>query len=277
MRNLLSTGFSRLWRDKVFWICALGMLALSTIAMLSGAQQAVAMINEGFVRTLDDYYFSMVPYIGLVCAVFTGLFIGTEYSEGTLRNKIIAGRTRTAVYLSNFILCLAAGACFNLAWLLGGLVGIPIIGLWGIGIPGLLIYALVAFFITAALVGIFALLCMLSSNKAISVVIAVLLALGLLIFAAIAYGVLNEPEFYSGLVVTVDGLQMAEPSPNPAYVSGILRSFYQFLMDCLPIGQGILMANLELGSPLLSILYSVGIVLITTLAGLTVFQQKDIR
>lgn len=277
MRNLLSAGFHRLWRNKVFWAGMAAMLAFSVLIALTGANDAAAMRAAGVVRTLDDYYFQLAPVIGIFCAVFTGLFIGTEYSEGTMRNKIIAGRTRAEVYLSNFIVCLAAGECYIAAWLIGGLAGIPLIGAWAIGVQGLLLYILIALLFTAALAGIFTLLCMLCSNKAIAVVIAMLLALGLLIAASIVYGILSEPEYLSGLMMTVDGMQLAEPTPNPDYVSGMRREIYQFIMHCLPTGQGILMANYEIIHPLLSILASAAITLAATLAGLFAFRRKNLR
>lgn len=277
MRNLLSAGFHRLWRNKVFWIGMAAMLVLSVFIMLTGTANAAAMRAAGVVRTLDDYYFQLAPVIGIFFAVFTGLFIGTEYSEGTMRNKIIAGRTRREVYLSNFIVCLAAGECYVAAWLIGGLAGIPFVGAWKIGVQWLLLYILIALFFTAALAGIFTLLCMLCSNKAIAVVIAILLALGLLIAASIVYGILSEPEYLGGLVITADGMQLAEPRPNPDYVSGMWREIYQFIMHCLPTGQGILMANNEIAHPLLCVLASAVIALAATLAGLFAFCRKNLR
>ncbi len=277
MYNLLSSGFHRLWKDKAFWIGMIVMLAISAGTMLSFSRKSADMLAEGYTRTLDDYYFNLAPVVGLFCAIFAALFIGTEHSEGTMRNKLIVGRTRTEIYLSNFFICFVAGMCFVAVWLAGGLVGLPFWGLWSIGIQGLLLYALVAIFFTAAFTGIFTLLCMLSSNKAITAVLAILLALGLLVTASIIYNSLCVPEFSSGIVITKEGMQMADPTPNPNYVSGMKRTIYQFILDCLPSGQGILMANLELGRPLLSLTASVLLSLITTITGVRVFYKKDLK
>ena len=38
-----------------------------------------------------------------------------------------------------------------------------------------------------------------------------------------ASDILSEPEFSSGIITTMDGIQMAGPEPNPRYVSGTLR------------------------------------------------------
>lgn len=278
MRNLLSSGFYRLWKNKVFWIGVIAMLVISAGIMLNGSRQAAALITAGYNdQTLDSYYFNLAPVIGLFCAILASLFIGTEYSEGTLRNKIVVGRTRTAVYLANYVICLAAGVCFVAAWLIGGLTGLPALGLWKMGIDGALLYAVIAIFFTAAFTGIFTLLSMLSSNKAVTAVIAILLALGLILVASTLYNKLCEPELSSGVIITADGLQKLEPAPNPDYVGGVKRTIYQFIVDSLPSGQGILMANQELGRPILSLISSVAISLITTIAGVLAFRKKDLN
>ena len=277
MSNLLFSGFHRLWKNKVFWIGMIAMLVISVGTVLNGSRQAVTMMSGGYTRTLDDYYFELAPVVSLFCAVFASLFIGTEYSDGTMRNKIIVGRTRTEIYLSNYFICFVAGVCFVAVWLIGGLVGIPSLGLWKIGIEGALLYAVVAIFFTAALTGIFTLLCMLSSNKAITAVIAILLAIGLLVIASMIYISLGEPEFNSGVVVTSKGMQMAGPTPNHNYVSGLKRTIYQFVLECLPSGQEILMASHKIDCPILSLIASTVITFITTIAGVGAFCKKDLK
>ncbi len=277
MRNLLSAGFHRLAKDKILWIGMLAVLAVSASLMISNCQTAKVLIAEGYMRTLDDFYFSLAPLVGLCCAVYTSLFIGTEHSEGTLRNKLVVGRTRAQIYLSNYIVCLVANACLVFAWLIGGLVGLPLLGGWRIGALGLLLYTGIALFFTAAFTGIFTLLCMLSTNKAITAVVAILLAFGLLMISASINGSLSEPEFSTGIVMMEDGMQIGDPIPNPEYISGIKRVVYQFLMDALPSGQGILMTSLEIERPVLSLASSAVISLITVMAGVFSFRKKDLK
>ncbi|EHL07801.1 hypothetical protein HMPREF0322_01490 [Desulfitobacterium hafniense DP7] len=277
MGNLLTAGFYRLGKNKVFWLGMLAMLAISAGMMLNASRQAGVMMAEGYLRTLDDYYFKLAPVIGLFCAIFASLFIGTEHSEGTLRNKIVVGRTRPAIYLANYVICFAAGVCFVVVWLLGGLVGIPVLGVWEMGANGVLLYVVTALCFTGAWTGMFTLLAMLSSNKATTAVLAILLALGLLVAAALLYNGLCVPELNSGMVITKNGMEMAEPTPNPNYVSGMKRTLYQLVLDCLPSGQGILMANRELSRPLLSLAASGVIALATTAAGVFAFGKKDLK
>lgn len=277
MYNLLTSEWKRLTKDKVFWLCLGVTLAAAIISMLNGCRQAKGMIADGYQISLEDYYYNLAPVIGLLCAVFSSLFLGTEYNDGTIRNKIIAGHTRKEIYLANLCVNLTAGTCFTLAWLTGSMVGIPFLGPWETGIAVFLLFALTAVFFTAAMIGIFTLLGMLCSNKAISAVTALLFFLALLIFASILYNRLCEPELTSSVVLTSQGIQPQEPTPNPNYVSGVTRTVYQFLVDFLPTGQSILLANAELGRPLLSILSSIFITAATTLSGIALFRRKDLK
>lgn len=277
MNNLLSAGFYRLWKNKTFWICLAAAFTLSPIMMLNGCRQAALLAAEGYSRSLDDYYFTLAPMMALFFAVFTSLFIGTEHSDGTMRNKIIVGRTRTQIYLSNLVISTAASVCFTITWLLGGLVGIPFLGTWKMGAGFLLLYAVIAVFFTAALCSIFTLLCMLSPNKAITAVLAILLALGMIVAASMLYNSLTQPEFTTGVIMTANGMQIADPVPNPNFITGTKRSVYQFLIDAFPTGQSILMANGAVSRPVLSLISSAVIALAAALAGIFAFCRKDLK
>ncbi len=273
MNNLLSLGFYRLWRDKVFWLGVAAVFFLSVISMALAVKSAAVMTAEGFgTHTLDEYYFSLIPFSILFCAIFTSMFIGTEHSEGTMRNKIVVGHTLTQIFLSNYLICFFAGICFLAALLIGGLIGIPALGIWTLGLKGALLYVVIAFFYTAAVYGIFTLLGMLSSNKAATVVISVLIALALIIVTGtLPSNALGQPEFFRTAVET------SEPIANPLYVSGFRRTLYQLILDCLPSGQAIQMTDTSIRRPLLSILSSVVISIGSILIGLVTFGKKDIK
>ncbi len=118
---------------------------------------------------------------------------------------------------------------------------------------------------------------MLSTNKAITAVLAIMLAFGLLILSSAIYNSLSEPEFYNGYVVTVNGIEQGNSMPNPNYITGTKRAIYQFFSDFLPVSQGIQMANLELFRPVLSMASSVFIAAATSFAGVLAFRRKDLK
>lgn len=272
----MSANLSRLWKDKIFWIGMLIMTAYSVISMLNGCRQATLDMSE-FNYMLDHYYFAGMPVIGIFIAVFIGLFLGTEHSDGTMRNKLIVGHTRTKVYLANLATTFIASLMMLAVWFIGGLVGIPTLGTWQMGISGLVVYISISILMVAAMCAIFTPICMLSTNKAVTAVLCILLCLGVILSGSMFYNALCEPEMSSGVMITADGMQMGEPTPNPNYVSGMKRIVYEFLADFIPTGQGIQMADLAVAHPARMMLSSAFIVIMVTLCGAFIFKHKDLK
>lgn len=276
MRKLLSANSSRLFRDKTFWFCVGAMLIYAVIYMLNGVRQATISLAE-YHYTLDDYYFHFALVIGMFCALFCSMFLGTEYSDGTIRNKLVVGHTRAGIYLANLAVTFLATLFVMAIWLLGALVGVPALGVWQIGIPYFLEYLLIAVLFVAAFSSVFTFISMLSSNKAVTVAVSIFLFLGLLILASMIYNGLQQPELSSSVQMTQGGMQMGEPQPNPSYIGGAKRTFYEFMMDFLPTGQGILMWQLEIARPLRMILSSVLLTVLPTFCGIAVFARKNLK
>ena len=277
MGKLLSANFMRLWKNKVFWCSLAAMLVLAVAAMLNGCRQASMDEMAVYRYTLDHYYFYLAPVVGLFCAVFTSLFLGTEYGDGTIRNKLVVGHGRTAVYLANALVCFTAAVLFVAAWFVGGLAGIPFLGTWEMGAAGLTVYLLLAILTAAAMSAVFTMVGMVCSNRAAGAVCSILLFLGLLVCASMVYNRLCEPELSSGVIITAEGMSMAEPAPNPNYIGGTLRTVYQCILELLPTGQGILMANLEIAHILRMALFSAGVTAAATLGGILAFRRKDLK
>ena len=91
--------------------------------------------------------------------------------------------------------------------------------------------------LTAALAALLTLLCLLIPNRAVSAVAAILLMFGLIVVGSVFYNALCEPEMASAAVMTANGFEVGESEPNPNYVSGALRTVYQFIVDALPPGR----------------------------------------
>lgn len=164
-----------------------------------------------------------------------------ESQDGTLRNKLIAGHARGRVYAAYLVAAVAGCFAITLAWLLSA--------------------AALILLLTAAEAAVLTLVALLLPNRAVSAVSSILLMFGLIALGSAIYNALSEPEFASAAVITVNGFEIGKPLPNPNYVSGALRSVYQFAVDALPTGQSILLANQELARPVLSLCASAALTL----------------
>ncbi len=276
MRKLLSAGMSRLWKDKVFWICMGAMLLYTMVYMINGCRQATHSMQEYNIR-IDSYYFHVAMVIGAFCALFSSMFLGTEYSDGTIRNKIVSGHTRAAIYLTNAVLSFFATALILSVWLVGALVAIPALGVFAMDASQLLLYLLAVVFCVASFSAIFTFIAMQSSNKAVTVAISILFFFGLLLYAGTIYNALGQPELTNEILVTANGMDMTDPVPNPAYVSGTKRAVYEFILDFLPTGQGISIWELKAANPIRMLLSSAAITVFVTIGGMAAFQKKNLK
>lgn len=276
MNKLLRANYARLWKNKLFWLCMGAMLIYSIVYMLNGCRQATTDMSE-YQYSLDQYYFHFAVIIGFFCTLFSSMFFGTEYSDKTIRNKMIVGHTREDIYMSSLMITFTATLLIMSTWLVGALIAVPTLGFWKMGVLRFLEYLLIAVMFVLTFSAICTVVNLLSSNKATTVVISILLFLGLVIIANMIDNALSEPEMASGIQLTVDGLEMTEPTPNPNYVTGLTREVYDFLVDFLPTGQGLRMWLLEIRSPIRMLVSSVIITILTTVGGILAFKRKNIK
>lgn len=279
MTKLLSANFSRLMRDKLLWIVSAAMLIMSALIMINSGITASNLDDANSVKSLNSCYFNVLPMISFFYSVFISFFIGTDYSDGTIRNKIIIGHRRTDIYLSNFITCFAGTLIIFAALLIGSAFGAIYFGYWQGGIKDYILVVILGILITAALTAVLTLISMLSTNKAITVVLTIVVSLGLVLTASSIYNILCEPEFVRDFVeMTADGnIIFGDEKPNPAYVSGMQRKIYEFLLQFLPTGQCILIANEELTVPLVNAVYSVLLTVAVNICGVFIFKKKDLK
>lgn len=272
MNNLLAANFARLKKDKGFWIGMAFMFAAGIFGIIQTLR------NEP-TASPDQLLFIFPVLIGIVTAAFSSLFLGTEYSDGTIRNKIIVGHTRSAVYLSNLITCSAAGIIMCVSYLAAiAAVGFPLLGLPQMDVTAILSLLFVGFMMVIAGTALFTLLGMLNQNKAAAAVVCILMMFALLVLASAVNARLEAPEFYEGYVFT-DSLGNAETETmrNPQYLEGTKREVYQFFLDFLPTGQAIEISTQSTPHLWQMPLYSLLIALASTVCGALGFRKKDLK
>lgn len=276
MNKLLSANFIRLIKNKTFW---LGMIFMFCIGIYATINHYKEMVEYDMEVALDELFFLYALIICIPLSVFCSLFIGREYSDGTIRNKLVIGHTRRTIYLSNLIICSVASVLMCISAILGVcLPGIQFFGFFHTDGKAVLVLILISLMMLLALSAILSFLGMLIQNRAISAVISILGVYTLLFLAVYLKGRLSEPPMYDSYVVTdsTGQLKAAESEPNPYYLEGTKREVYQFLLDFLPTGQGMQIASMEAVNLYMPI-YS-GIILIAfTIGGIFIFRRKDIK
>lgn len=277
MRKLLSANFRRLRKSKLFWLAAAFMFAISVFALIN---QYITGLEYGSTITLDNFIFGYSLIIGIFMAVFCSLFFGTEYSDGTIRNKLIVGHTRISIYFATLVTSIAAALFMCLAFLAAVCaVGIPLFGFLTIGLAPFAEILLGSILMISAVCAILTALNMLVTSKAIVAIVSVLGMILLLVFAINIESRLEEPEFYSSYAVLTDGeVTISEdPTPNPNYLTDTKRVVYETIYDILPTGQALQFSRMEAAHLWQMMLYSLAIVIISTGLGVPIFTKKDLK
>lgn len=278
MRKLLSAEGSRLMKSKVLWI---GVAAVFAYGVYAYALSYFLQKSTGKIDTVDEYFFNHLIMMGVLTAVFISLFIGTEYNEGTMRNKLIVGHKRSDVYLSELLGGFLAGTFLWASYFLAAfVVGMPLLGFFKKNTGMMAYYMLCGLLLTFAYVSIMVLCSMLNSNKSLNAVLCMLLAMGLLLLTVLVSVKLEAPEMISNsYIMSINGEMLPqEPYPNPQYVTGAMRAFYEWVLDILPSGQAVQIANFTGGLyPERWPFCSLAIIAVSTGTGLAVFRRKDIN
>ncbi len=114
MGKLLKADFYRIIKSKLFLIVCIitavfpvitTLLYLFVTEIMKVVETGTQAFNIGSfaARDLLSDSFLMSSNMGLILPIFITIFIGMDVSNGTLRNKIIAGRSRTSIYISHLI------------------------------------------------------------------------------------------------------------------------------------------------------------------------------
>lgn len=228
---------------------------------------------------LDICFFAYASVIGIVISVFISLYIGTEYSDGTIRNKLIIGHTRPVIYLANLFTCMVTALLMTIAYMVpAAILGRSLMGNFQLGAKAVLILSFGSMLMVVAMSAIFTLISMLIQNKAVAAIFAVG-GIFVFLFAAIYLtSALSQPETYTGYELDVNGQMVeGEEEPNPSYVSGTKRVIYETLLDVIPTGQSIQYSGTDVKYPGRLPVYSAVIAVVTTGIGVVVFRKKDLK
>lgn len=283
MNKLLSAEFVRLFKSRLFKICVIISGAIGALFIIprwievKRHTDAYANLPDAYSRS-DDLLFMGTMFVIFIIATFIGLFVGTEYSDGTIRNKLIVGHKRSSIYISKLIVCVTANVimhvvCIFVAWGLGSLLlGVTI------GYGNILKNTIIGCAAIIALTAMLLLFSMSIQSKSIGSVICLIFMLSILLFSSVIMQRLDEPEYYEGYVFLDDEtgeIIEEEPEKNPRYLTGYTRDIYEFLFDVLPTGQLMQIMILEnVGSVML---YDFAILIVTTSAGIFIFKRKNLK
>lgn len=277
MSNLFRAGMWRLKKNRMFWICMFAVVAYVLFACFCDYKE---MQQYDVVYLFDEVIFLYVLPLGILIAMVLGLFAGTEYSEGTIRNKIISGKSRVQIYLSGlFVSAFAAVFLYAIGLFVSCAVGIPIFGFAKASAGRIFCMVVVGILANIVYASLFYAIAMVCQSRAHTVMIDELLSFILLFAAIYVMQKLNAPQMHEQAVLDANGQFTIETVTNPNYLTGMSREVYAFVMDLLPSGQTIqLMEGLRGGANTVRmIVLAVADIFVSSAAGMFLFGRRDIK
>ena len=262
MRNLIFANITCLRKNKLFWagivlsmIYSAFLLVINYLEMTNSSETAIMQLNW--------YFLSALSVAGIFCPIFSGWFIGTEYSDGTVRNKLIAGHKRSSIYSANvFIIFLAECLVFVAASLVVFAVGVPLFGCHFLYPMQFVSYLVSGILMLGAFSGVFTFISMLASSKAAAV--AACMITYAVLFAAANFLRITVFSYYGEM-------------PLASMSDETIRLVLVFLYDFLPTGQSSQISSGILLHPYIFPLYAIVNIVLTTACGLTIFKKKDLK
>ena len=279
MRKLINANFYRLRKSKLFWLLGFICFAFGAFSYTLVAVNTKN-LGQGWLNyNAHTYFYLPIMFLPAVIAVFSDFFIGADYSDGTIRNKLAVGHSMSNVYMSYLITSSAVMIFFAAAYLLAVLIiGLPFCGTAVLTQVKLQwrVFNLLLIFIEY--VCIFVLMAMLDSNKARNVVISLLLVLFITLIGMMLYSRYSQPEFVSRVVSLPDGgIELREGEPNSKYITGPVRTVYQWALFIVPHGSAMLSLDKNMVFDWRIPVMSVVLIAVFTVGGMQLLKKKDIK
>lgn len=107
------SGFKRLLKNRAFQITAAVVAVVGLFEIFMMYRDSIIEMDTPY---LDGGLFSFAALGVFALAAVVPLFVGSEYSDGTIRNKVVVGHRRGAVYLSMLFTSVIAETLLILVW-----------------------------------------------------------------------------------------------------------------------------------------------------------------
>ena len=258
MTRLLGADTVRMYHSKCFSMCLVGMLIMAVGFLI---MQGTAM---DYTVPLSRVIFLPMSFYGVAAAALISMFVGEDFSDGFIRNKLIAGRSRKAVFLSTLMVCLTA--CVVIYLITTGFTCFAGSFFFEVDITYMdfVRHLLLGILTGLAYGSIFCTVTTLVGKKASAVLICMGLAFGMLFSSLHTNQVMVQPEYKNGML-------------NPHYVGGSLKAVYALLHDWNPTGQAAQLSAMHIFHSVRWIACDLGWMLVAAVLGTALFRRADIR
>ena len=288
MYKLLNASFSRLRKNKIFLGLVILTIIIAAFMLISENLDKVKYSSVFGIssNTTDILLTNFINIIGFFIAIFTSLFVGAEYSDGTIRNKIVAGHSRKYIYLSNLIVSIVVGLILEFIYLIIiSIVAIPLLGSIQMTFSQLAVILLDIIMIIIVYSSIFNFIALICSNITISTVSSLLLILIMFVTDMFLSPTANSTEYIQkNKVMDEQGNITYEIVKNEDYPGKIIQTTCKTIINFNPVSQAIEISGNKINmneedfnNMKVYPLYSLGLIIIITAIGIFLFNIKELK
>ncbi len=194
MMKSLKSNLARLLLNGIFQIDFAGSAFVGILCVVWGRVFVIA-TKDGYEMSgmpvpdsifgLDAHFLAFVNVIAVAVTAFCSVYVSSDYKNGTLRNKVVAGSTRAEIYLSNLSANIVAACMMFTTYLVTTLcTGLPLIGTFQQFAPGRIIaWVLSVYSVMITFAAISTCIAMLISRQALAIGVSVCM-----VFAGLCVG-----------------------------------------------------------------------------------------
>ena len=212
---------------------------------------------------LSRVIFLPMSFYGVTVAALVSLFVGEDFSDGFIRNKIIAGRSRFSVFASNLVVCWLACVTIYLTTILFTTISGSFLFEHDIAPAKFFQHLMLGIGMCLAYGSIYCTITMLCGNKTTAAVLCMGVAFVLLFAGLHTNLIMVQPEYKNGTF-------------NPSYVDGFFKTVYAVLHDLNPTGQAAQLSTMDIFHPVRFFFCDLAWILPTG-AGVVLFTRKNIQ
>lgn len=323
MIRLLRANFSRMFRS---WYFRLGMLISIVLNIYLPVVNYINMQTHSdwynledsdpeaqmeFLRSInchESYMFIGGMFCMFIVPVIIALFIGTDYSDGTIRNKLMVGHRRCDIYLANLITAVSSAELVLLSGMaVSYLTGLIFFKYTYLSAVEILVFILVGIFITASISAICTFLAMIIPSKAGGMTASIMTSFVLMISGGSIGSALESPRYYDDGVyehtdtgeiyefdnlldemslkelheygLTASDIDKLEPmrTENPYYPKGLKRKIYVWIQEATPGCQYMSLQSWNKDFNDTSFAWSAFFIVVTTATGILMFRKRNLK
>ncbi len=258
MSRLLRADFYHVFCKKWLWLCTLCMM-LSAVFFCW--MQYTAM---DYAVALDRVIFLPMAFYGVAAAGLISIVIGEDFSDGVIRNKIVSGKSKVSIYLSQMIVsCTACITVYTATILTSYRIGVNLFEN-NVRAEKFLLFFVLGIGTCMVFGSVFCTITVLTGNKAVSAVQCMGLSFVLLYLAMHLNSILVQPEYKNDVL-------------NIHYVGGVKRTVFEWVHMVNPFGQAARLSQMECENPVRYMLAVMITVILTGVIGAMTFRKRDIK